>query len=341
MKKAVVLFNLGGPEEQGDVEEFLFNLFFDKAIIPLPKPMRFFLAKYISKKRAAEAKEIYQKIGGGSPLRKLTEEQADALQKKLNSISEEDEFRVFVSMRYWHPMSDETVTDVKGYDPDEIILLPLYPQFSTSTSGSSIKDWKKTAKRLGLDKPTKEICCYPENDNFIQAHVDLLEPVYEKAKTKGTPRVLFSAHGLPKRVIDSGDPYRYQIEKTADNIIKKMGIENIDWSVCYQSKVGKLEWIGPATDFEIMRAAKEKTPIVIVPIAFVSEHSETLVELDILYKELANSMGLKNYFRVPALGTSEKFIESLSDLCKNVENQECGKSCEGKFERCFVKECKK
>lgn len=308
---AVVLFNLGGPDTPAAVRPFLFNLFNDAAIIRLPQPFRWLLAQLISRRRAPIAKEIYREIGGSSPLLELTCAQAQALEKDL---SEDHDVRVFVAMRYWHPMSEEAAKQVAAFAPEQIILLPLYPQFSTTTTGSSIDDWHRAAKRQGLRVPTVAIGCYPTVAGLIAAHTELIAQALEKVPAGQRVRILFSAHGLPKRVIDDGDPYQWQVEQTADAIVGTLGSEEIDYVVCYQSKVGRLEWIGPSTDDEIKRAGEDGVGVVVVPIAFVSEHSETLVELDIEYRALAEEHGVPCYVRVSALGTHPSFIKALDWL---------------------------
>jgi len=323
MKKAVILFNLGGPSDLDAVEPFLFNLFNDKNIITIPNPIRFFLAKLISKKRTPIAKDIYKQIGNKSPILEETIRQADALEKLLNNNSEGNIYKTFISMRYWHPFSYETVEKVKEYNPDEIILLPLYPQFSTTTSKSSLDDWYKIAKKHKLDTPTKDICGYHLDVDFITAHTETIQKYYDDVCGNGKTRILFSAHGLPEKIIKKGDPYQKQIEETAEAIVTKLSIENLDYVVCYQSRVGRLKWIGPSTDDEIKRAGQDSVQIIVVPIAFVSEHSETLVELDIEYKHLAHENGVKNYYRVPALGVNENFIKTLANVCRDVDNFKC------------------
>lgn len=340
-KIAVVLFNLGGPDSASAIKPFLFNLFNDKAIISLPQPFRFLLAKLISSRREEEAGHIYAQIGGRSPILPLTEKQAHALTEKLNEKSG-GIYKVFIAMRYWHPRAEDVANEVKEFGADEVILLPLYPQFSTTTTGSSVKEWSKYARKFSLPK-AKTICCYPMEEKFITAHADLIKPYYERAAKAGNnPRILFSAHGLPEKIIAAGDPYQWQVEKTAEAIIKKLNIKNLDSQVCYQSRVGPLKWIGPATDEEIIRAGKDGVPLVIVPVAFVSEHSETLVELDLQYKKLAEDNGVKGYFRVPALGADENFIESLAGLCLSAaEKKEAGifppggvRLCPESFSKC-------
>ncbi len=315
MKKvAVVLLNLGGPDKPESVQPFLFNLFNDKAIIGAPQPIRWMIAKLISTRRAPIAREIYEYLGGKSPLLELTKEQASALDESLKT-NKKAEYKSFICMRYWHPMSAESVSQVKEWGADEVILLPLYPQFSTTTTGSSFKEWEKHAKQQGLNVLVARVGCYPTQSDFIKSHAVLIKETYEKAKKHGTPRILFSAHGLPQKIVDAGDPYQWQVEQTAEAIIDELAIEGLDSVVCYQSKVGPLEWLKPSTESEIERAAKEGVPIVILPIAFVSEHSETLVELDIEYRELAEEHGIKGYERVPALGTQPHYIKALKKIC--------------------------
>lgn len=315
MKTAVVLFNLGGPDSLDAVQPFLRNLFSDPAIISLPNPLRWLIAKLISSRRAKTAQAIYARIGGKSPLRELTDEQARSLEAKLGA-----DHRVFVAMRYWHPFADETAQAVKAYAPDKIVLLPLYPQYSGTTTGSSFKDWRRAAAAAGLTAPTVEVRDYPDHAGYVAALAAQLRVALTTAREKGPFRLLFSAHGLPKKVIDAGDPYQAQIERTAAAVVAALGgdAQGLDWQVCYQSRVGPLEWIGPATDDEIKRAGAEALGLIVLPIAFVSEHSETLVELDIEYRELADHQGVPFYIRVPALGTDAGFIGALADLARKV-----------------------
>ncbi len=308
-RTAVVLFNLGGPDRPEAIQPFLANLFNDPAIIGLPWPLRPFLASVISHRRQKQAREIYAHIGGKSPLLEQTWDQARALQQAL----QDENARVFVSMRYWHPMADEVVAQVKEYEPDRIVLLPLYPQFSTTTTGSSVRDWQRAAAAIGLDQPTRTVCCYPREPGLVEAHAGLVRSALERLGDQPV-RLLFSAHGLPEKTIQDGDPYQWQIEQTADAVMAALDRPDLDWGVCYQSRVGPLKWIGPATDDEIKRAGKDSMGVVLVPIAFVSEHSETLVELDIEYAELAHQAGVKTYVRVPALQTEPAFITGLASL---------------------------
>jgi len=311
MKKAVILFNLGGPDKLENVKPFLFNLFYDPAILNLPTFLRYPLAKLISNRRAPIAKKIYEELGGSSPILKLTEEQAINLQKKLNQNEKNEEYKCFIVMRCWHPRAEEVIKNVKLYNPDEIILMPLYPQYSAATSGSSIKEWNDVCKNNNYKIKTSTICCYPTDENFINAHTKEID---KKIKDLKNFKLIFSAHGLPEKNIKKGDPYQWQVEQSVSKIIENLNYSNLDWILSYQSRVGPLKWIGPSTDEIIVENSKIGKHIVLVPIAFVSEHSETLVELDIEYKKLAMNNGCKQYTRVPALGTNENFIKSMSEL---------------------------
>lgn len=319
-KTAVILFNLGGPDELKSVRPFLFNLFHDKAIIRLPQPLRWCVATLISGLRAGKAKAIYQQMGGKSPILDETLKQSIALEKiLLDNARPDEQFKSFVCMRYWNPRSDVVAKNVKNYAPDKIILLPLYPQYSTTTTESSIADWEKAAGKIGLDVPTKKICCYYDNFGFIAAHVNTIKDMYWRAAEEGKPRVLFSAHGLPESIIKDGDPYQAQIEKTVELITQVLSIDDLDHRICYQSRVGPKKWIGPSTEDEIKQAGKDNLPLLVVPVAFVSEHSETLVELDVEYRELAEEHGVPHYWRVPALGCDPYYIQTLADLCTKEE----------------------
>ncbi|MEY4707388.1 MAG: hypothetical protein RJB58_1111 [Pseudomonadota bacterium] len=314
MRIAIVLFNLGGPDSPEAVQPFLRNLFSDPAIIGLPTIFRLPLAWLIARRRAPIAREIYGRIGGRSPIFEETRKQADALEAALSKDGVEA--KAFVAMRYWHPFSDGAAQAIKGFNPDKIVLLPLYPQYSTTTTGSSLKDWARSAKKAGVTAPTSRICCYPSESGFIAAAAANIRKVMEGARTDISYRLLLSAHGLPKRVIQKGDPYQWQVEQSAAAIVKTLAMENLESVVCYQSRVGPLEWIGPATDAEIRRAAKDGKGVIIAPIAFVSEHSETLVELDIEYRHLAEEAGVPDYRRAATVGVHPDFIAGLADLVR-------------------------
>lgn len=329
-KTAVVLFNLGGPDRLESVRPFLFNLFNDKAILRLPQPMRFLLATWISSRRTEKASAIYAKLGGASPLLKNTQSQARALEDALKLDG--GDFRCFVSMRYWHPTAEKVAQQVKDYAPTKIILLPLYPQFSTTTAASSLKSWEIAAKKAGLYVRTKTICCYPTEAGFVGAMAQGIRAAYEEAKAHGSPRILFSAHGLPERIVKAGDPYPEQCRMTAEAIVQMLNIDRLDWVLCFQSRVGRLKWIGPSTEDEIKRAGVARAPLVVVPLSFVSENSETSYEIDMMFRELAGTFDVPFFAYVPTVGEGSDFIAGLAGLVRQAMTQE--KDClSGKGQR--------
>ncbi|MGE5475292.1 MAG: ferrochelatase [Bacteroidales bacterium] len=327
-KTAVILFNLGGPDSLDAVEPFLFNLFNDPAIIGAPGLIRRLLARFISKKRGPVAREIYAQLGGKSPLVAETAKQAQALEAVLG-----DGHKVFVAMRYWHPFASETLAAARQWGAERVVLLPLYPQFSTTTTRSSLREWRKLA--AGWQVPTEAVCCYPDEAGLISAIADLIRPGLEQAAQSGRPRILFSAHGLPQSVVDKGDPYPKHVEQTARAVVAALG--EVDWVVCYQSRVGPMKWIGPSTEEELERAGEDGVPVVVVPIAFVSEHSETLVELDIEYRHRAEGLGIPAYVRVPAVGHHPDFIAGLARLVRDPGALR-GRGCAAAGQRCPFQE---
>jgi ferrochelatase len=311
MKIAIILFNLGGPDSLDAVQPFLRNLFSDPAIITLPAWLRLPLAHLLAWRRTPKARGIYEKIGGGSPILGQTEAQARALEGALDqALGPEHEWRGYVCMRYWHPMTERVVQSVRRFAPDRVVLLPLYPQFSTTTTASSFAAWKKAAT---FKVPTVEVESYPTEPGFIRASIELVRQSLAEAGDRPR-RVLFSAHGLPEKIIKRGDPYQRQVEQTAAAIAEHLN--GVDWSVCYQSRVGPLKWIGPSTGSELRRAASDGRNVVLYPLSFVSEHSETLVELDIDYRHLAEQAGVPKYVRVPTVGTHPQFIDGLANLVR-------------------------
>jgi len=312
VKLAVVLFNLGGPDSLDAVEPFLRNLFSDPAILPLPAVLRLPLARFIAKRRASVAREIYAKLGGSSPILAETEAQAFALERVLATHGYDA--RCFIAMRCWRPRSDEAAAAVKAFGPDEIVLLPLYPQYSTTTTGSSLEDWARAAAETQIRAPQAIVESYPIAQGFIEALAQSIQETWKGAQPGLHYRLLLSAHGLPQRVIAKGDPYQEQVEQTAAALTAALERPDLDWTICYQSRVGPLKWIGPATDTEIVRAGHEGLGVVVAPIAFVSEHSETLVELDIEYAKLAKDSGVPHYLRAPTVGTRPAFISALAEL---------------------------
>ena len=239
-------------------------------------------------------------------------------------------------MRCWHPRASDVIKKVKEYDPGEVILLPLYPQYSASTSGSSINEWNDLCRKENYNIKTKTICCYPTENDFIKSHVNLIKKTLKTLENKNF-KLHFSDHGLPENKIKKGDPYQWQVEQTVEGVMSELKDEKLDYIISYQSRVGPLKWIGPSTDDEIIKYSKEKKGIIIVPVAFVSEHSETLVELDIEYKKLAEKNGCSFYKRVPALGIEENFIKGLAELVLQQEtrgNFVSSVMCPSKYKKC-------
>ena len=338
MRIAVVLFNLGGPDSLGSVKPFLRNLFSDPAILPFPTWVRWPLARMIAKRRAPVAKEIYRKIGGRSPLLEETEAQATKLEEYL--ARRHAHTRVFTAMRAWHPRSDATVRAVAKFGPEMIVLLPLYPQFSTTTTASSVEDWRKSARKAGLQCEERRICCYPWDTGFVGGVIDELRVVLSRRRPDVRYRMLLSAHGLPQRTVANGDPYQWQVEKTAEAVMAGLGMKDVDWLVTYQSRIGPQKWLEPTTDGELRRAGRERCGVIVVPISFVSEHSETLVELDLDYSGIARECGVPHYLRAQTVRTNPAFIEGLAALVlRAVESSEpitcaAGRICPAGLVRC-------
>jgi ferrochelatase len=343
-RTAVVLFNLGGPDRLEAVKPFLFNLFYDPAITEMAAPFRWLFAKLITAKRERAVQANYALMGGKTPLLDETSAQMQALDAALAEIrSEIGEARCFMAMRYWHPLSAAAVAEVIAWQPERILLLPLYPQYSAATTGSSLEAWREAARAAGLDVPTRAICCYPLEPGFVRAHAALIREAWPKAAAAGKPRLLFSAHGLPEAFIKKGDPYQWQIEQTCAAVAEALEIEGLDWQICYQSRVGPQTWIGPFTEQEVERAGADGVPLVLCPIAFVSEHIETLVEMDDEYATLAERSGVPTYVRVPTLSARPEFIEALAALVRRhlgeateapLSGADLTRLCPARFGRC-------
>jgi ferrochelatase len=309
-KFAVVLLNLGGPDSLESVQPFLENLFNDPDIFKLPFQKT--LARYISKKRAPKVEEEYKLIGGKSPIGMWTELQRKMLEDKLqqSNISMD----VFIAMRYWKPLTYETVEAISRNDYSKIILLPLYPQFSISTTGSSFNEWKRCY--AGDQSKIFYIDSYHTHPLYIKAlnqRIDegiLLFP----EEVRSNVQLVFSAHGTPVSYVKKGDPYSNQIRETIEHVMKARNNSH-GHHLCYQSKVGPMKWLEPATDKMIETlAAKGKKHLLIIPISFVSDHIETLFELDIEYRHVADKVGIENYIVMKGLNDSEVFIEALKGI---------------------------
>lgn len=340
-KIAVVMLNLGGPDSKEAIEPFLMNFFMDKNIIRLPLPLRYALAKLISTRRSKrEAGDSYGEIGGKSPLLDNTQAQALALENAL--AKDGVEYKSFVCMRYWHPMSAQVVKDVQEWGADEIVLLPLYPQFSTTTTYSSLETWEKEMQAAEFVCSTSTICCYPVNEGFVKASAMNITLEYKKALSDGyeAPRILFSAHGLPESVIAAGDPYQQQCEQSVEAIVDvlahMLGVERsaLEYQSCYQSRVGRQKWISPSTKEALTSAAQDGKAVVIYPHSFTQEHVETLVELDIEHKNMALEMGLEGYYRAQTVGMHSDFIASLAQMVRECVSSDDDVQAQ-EFEECY------
>ncbi|MEM6448862.1 MAG: ferrochelatase [Cyanobacteria bacterium P01_D01_bin.105] len=312
----VLLLNLGGPEKLEDVQPFLFNLFADPEIIRIPFPaLQKPLAWFISSRRAKTSQENYKEIGGGSPLRRITEAQGVALQEKLKDHGKEAE--VYIGMRYWHPFTEEAIAQIKKDDISKLVVLPLYPQYSISTSGSSFRlleqIWNKDDKLQQIDYTL--IPSWYARPGYVNAMAGLIRAELDKLPDPDAAHIFFSAHGVPTSYVEEfGDPYQREIEHCTDLIMQALKRPNAH-TLAYQSRVGPIEWLQPYTEDAIESLAKEGVEdLVVVPISFVSEHIETLQEIDIEYRELAEEAGIKGFHRVPALDTDKDFIADLAQM---------------------------
>jgi ferrochelatase len=312
----VLLLNLGGPDRLEDVRPFLFNLFSDPEIIRLPLPwLQKPLAWLISTLRAKKSEANYLEIGGGSPLRKITEAQAEALEQRLQAVGHESE--VYIGMRYWHPFTEEAVELIKRDRINRLAILPLYPQFSISTSGSSFRVledmWQKDPALRQIEYTL--IPSWYDNPGYLKAMADLISQELEQAEHPEQVHIFFSAHGVPQSYVDeAGDPYQKEIEECTRLIMQALNVPN-DYTLAYQSRVGPVEWLKPYTEDALKELGQQGIKdILVVPISFVSEHIETLQEIDIEYREIAAEAGIENFMRVPALNTHPIFIDSLAHL---------------------------
>lgn len=319
----VLLLNLGGPEQPSDVRPFLYNLFSDPEIIRLPfawlqKP----LAWLISTNRAKTSQDNYKEIGGGSPLRRITEEQAQALSANLKAKGKDAE--IYIGMRYWHPFTEEAVSRIKSDNISNLVVLPLYPHFSISTSGSSFRLleelWKKDEELQNIDYTV--IPSWFDEPGYIQAMVKLLSQELDQCDDPDKAVIFFSAHGVPVSYVEeAGDPYQMEIEGCVQAILKALNRSN-EHVLAYQSRVGPVEWLQPYTDDKLKELGEKGTKeIVVVPISFISEHIETLQEIDIEYREVALEAGIQNFRRVPALNVDPDFIDALGNMIIQAQEQ--------------------
>jgi protoporphyrin/coproporphyrin ferrochelatase len=340
MKTAIVLFNLGGPDGPEAVKPFRVNLFSDKAIIRAPIFIRFWLSRLIAASSAKQAAENYELMGGKSPLLELTQQQAAALEAELG-----DAVKTFIAMRYWHPFAKEAAAQVKAWNPDRILLLPLYPQFSTTTTGSSLTDWHEAAAAAGLVKPTTTLCCYFDDPDYVDSIAALVDRAIAEAKAALPPgiklRLLFSAHGLPESIVTAGDPYQAQVEANTEAVMARLKDKDVAHLVCYQSRATPQKWLGPSTIEAIEQAGRDQVAVLLVPIAFVSDHIETLVELDIENRELAEHHKVPGYFRAAVPNADPAFIRALAGLTRRALahgqglcSHKNGRVCDAKHKDC-------
>jgi protoporphyrin/coproporphyrin ferrochelatase len=313
-KTAIVLFQLGGPDSLEAVEPFLHNLFMDPDIIDFPLAFlaRRPLARLISSKRAPKVQENYKLIGGKSPILELTKRQADGLEQKL--LAAGIDAKVFIAMRYWHPMTDEAVRAIQGGDFTNILLLPLYPHYSQATTYSSVNEWNRWTKRLKLNLPTQLVCCYPEHPLFIEALAENINLALQKFPQQEQVELVFSAHGVPVSYIEKGDPYQLHIEETVRCVLQRGGWKN-PHTLCFQSKVGPMQWLKPSLIETVQHLAETGSKrMLVIPIAFVTDHIETLHEINIDVRERAMHAGIEQFELMPALNDHPKFIACLTDL---------------------------
>ena len=312
----IVLLQLGGPDSQENVEPFLYNLFCDPDIIDLPLAFLFrrSLARFISSRRAPKVREYYRRIGGRSPILKLTMRQARALQ---DALAGRMNCRVAVAMRYWHPMTAQAVQTIRESGVERVLLLPLYPQYSKTTTGSSVNEWRRVLRQQranGLQVDVVDEYC--EHPLYVRALVRNITIALKRVKPADRSRVhlVFSAHGTPVKLVEAGDPYQQQILRTYNAVVQE-GNFGLPTCLCYQSKVGPQKWLTPSLDETIQRLAAEKvTHVVVVPIAFVSDHSETLWEINIEAREHAKRLGIRHFDMSPGLNNNPLFIQALADI---------------------------
>ena len=310
----VVLFQLGGPDSREAVEPFLYNLFCDPDIIPLG-PLGLILRKplawWISHRRAQSVAHHYDKIGGHSPIRLLTERQAHALDRALRPATEP---RVTIAMRYWRPLTQQAVAEITREPLDELVLLPLYPHYSYATTRSSLREWERLYRPRDPAPPVRTIGNFHDHPLYIEAFVEKIALCFRQFECPGEVHLVFSAHGLPLSLVENGDPYPKQVEETVCLIRERGGWSN-PWSLCYQSRVGRQKWLEPTLTATLERLAQEGVKqILVIPVSFVTEHIETLHEINIEAREKAEKLGIVRFRMMPAVGTSPKFIAALADL---------------------------
>ena len=320
MKKriGIVLFQLGGPDTLDAVRPFLYNLFCDPDIIPLGPLGGVFrkpLAWWIARRRSGYVGHHYAEIGGGSPIRLLTVRQARAL---ATALSPHVDPTIAIAMRYWHPLTEEAAALIRSAPLDELVLLPLYPQYSIATTGSSLKEWSRWYQPERPPLPLHVVENFHNHPRYIDAVCDRIALSLTHFDRPSAAHLVFSAHGLPMSLIEQGDPYQRQVEATTRLVMKRAfarGFASNPHTLCYQSKVGRQKWLEPSLTATLERLARAGTPhILVVPIAFVTEHIETLHEINIEAREEVMRLGVEQFEMTAALGDSPRFISALADL---------------------------
>jgi len=310
----IVLFQLGGPDTLEAIQPFLYNLFCDPDIIDFPfaRIGRRPLAKLIATTRAKKVEHHYSVIGGGSPIRRFTESQARALESALDSYGVNA--RCFVAMRYWHPFTAEAVESLKQAGCDEVVLLPLYPHYSSTTVGSSLNEWNRHFRE---DMPVHLVQSFYRDKRYLDACIEKIDEALGRFPLSSTPEIVFSAHSLPQSIIDRGDPYQREIEETVELLMERGGWPN-QHRLCYQSKVGASKWLQPSLHRTLRDLAGEGIQdVCIVPVSFVSDHVETLGEIDHEAREEAAELGIHQFEMTRGLNDSPKFIDALAHLVMN------------------------
>jgi len=310
-KSAVVLFNLGGPDSLESVEPFLFNLFCDPDIFNIPFGQKL-LARMISRRRAPKVRERYRRIGGSSPINAWTEKQRSMLEAAIRQKGRD--VTVHMAMRYWHPLIQKAADDLSGQDYERIVLLPLFPQYSKTTTGSAFNEWKRRFK--GDSAGLSCVSSYHDHPAYVAAVNERIDEAMGRfpEKARGDVRILFSAHGIPERMVKKGDPYSRQIGETVQAVMTARNFSH-PHHLCFQSRVGPVKWLSPSTEETIRNlGAENRKHLIVVPISFVSDHIETLYELDVEYREVAEAAGIENFVVMKGLNDSATFIGALKDI---------------------------
>ncbi len=311
---AIVLLQLGGPASLDGVQPFLEEMFLDPALIRLPMPSRTraWLAPRLAAWRSRSSRPLYEAIGGKSPIIEITRQQSERLERELRPAGS---CRVFVAMRYGEPSTESAVQQVLASDCSRILLLPLYPQFSTATTQSSTDEWTRRSRAAGLSLPTDQIRSYHSDPGYLGALAERIQETLRRFSGLPAPHIVFSAHGLPEKYVRDGDPYRDQVEETRHLVCERMELGHLNTTLCYQSRLGPQRWLGPSLRSTLARLGSEGTAsVMVVPISFVSDHLETLSEIDIEARQLARDSGIRYFETMPGLNDSAAFIRALSEL---------------------------